>query len=160
MEEGLLIRLGEARDAEMLTQFNIAMARETEDKELSPDVVLSGVRGLLSRPEYGFYVVAEVQGAVCGSLMVTPEWSDWRDGCYWWIQSVYVKPDRRRQGVYRRLYEHLKTMAARRLDVCGFRLYVERENTTAQRAYQALGMRETCYKMYEEGQSHTPGPRG
>ena len=133
-----------------LAGFNAAMARETEERELSKDVVLSGVKGLMARPEHGFYMVAEKEGVLVGSLMVTIEWSDWRNGFFWWIQSVYVRPEYRRQGVYRRLYEAVKTRSISRPDVCGFRLYVETENTIAQKTYEDLGMREISYKMYEE----------
>ena len=150
MGQDISIRLAEERDAETLIRFNRAMARETENRALSSDVVSGGVRALLKHPEYGFYVVAEKNSEVVGSLMVTPEWSDWRDGFFWWIQSVYVRPEFRRRGIYRRLYGYVKARAAEERDICGFRLYVERENTVGQRTYKALGMRETCYKMYEE----------
>lgn len=150
MGHGVLIRLGEERDAETLTHFNTAMARETEHKVLSLDVVSAGVQALLKHPEYGFYVVAEKEGEVAGSLMVTPEWSDWRDGFFWWIQSVYIRPEFRRQGIYKRLYAYVKAKAAEGGNVCGCRLYVERKNTVAQRTYEALGMQETRYRMYEE----------
>lgn len=146
----ILIRPGEERDIETLTRFNIALAHETENKRLRHDVVSSGVQLMLGHPERGFYVVAETDGTVIGSLMVTAEWSDWRDGFFWWIQSVYVEPGYRRKGIYRRLYEHVKTMAVERHDVCGFRLYVELGNTAAQATYASLGMRETNYRMYEE----------
>ena len=126
------------------------MARETENKRLRYDVVSSGVRQMLGHSEWGFYVVAETDGSLVGSLMVTAEWSDWRDEFFWWVQSVYVEPAYRRKGIYRRLYEHVKAMAVVRNDVCGFRLYVEQENTAAQATYASLGMRETSYRMYEE----------
>ena len=150
MESDILIRPGEQRDIETLTRFNIAMARETENKRLSHDVASSGVRQMLGHPEWGFYVVAETDGFLVGSLMVTAEWSDWRDGFFWWVQSVYVEPAYRRKGIYRRLYAHVKAMAVERNDVCGFRLYVEQENTAARATYASLGMRETSYRMYEE----------
>ena len=132
------------------------MARETEAKDLR--VSAHGMRLLLLRsPQYGFYVVAEHygeqenQGEVVASLLVTYEWSDWRNGLFWWIQSVYVKPRFRRQGVYRRLYEFVKSRAAaEEPNVRGFRLYVEKENRIAQQTYERLGMTETHYKMFEE----------
>ncbi len=170
--QGFKIRLAERRDVPALVEFNRAMARETEGKELSPGVLTSGVENLLKAPVYGFYVVAERTPAadesetagpsnsnapaapeIVGSLMVTFEWSDWRNGLFWWIQSVYVRPDFRRRGVYRALYDFLKRHAERpgyRGYVCGFRLYVEKNNTAAQQTYERLGMRETYYKMYEE----------
>ena len=146
----LHIRLAEARDAALLAEFNIAMARETEGKRLLPAVVGAGVRRMLAEPALGFYLVAEAGGEVAGSLMVTTEWSDWRNGRFWWIQSVYVRPGRRRRGVFRALYAHLGETAAREPDVCGFRLYVERENSAAQATYRALGMEGTDYLLFEQ----------
>ena len=144
------VRRAAARDREVLVEFNLAMARETEAKELSPEVLRAGVAHFIERPQYGFYVVAEDGGRVVGSLMITYEWSDWRDGLFWWIQSVYVRPSHRRRGVYRRLYEHVKRLAAAEREVRGFRLYVEKENRVAQTTYEQLGMAETHYRMYEE----------
>lgn len=144
------LRRADARDADALVEFNLAMARETEAKELAPEVLRAGVAHFIERPRYGFYLVAEDAGCVVGSLMVTYEWSDWRDGLFWWIQSVYVLPSHRRRGVYRRLYEHVKRLAAEAPEVRGFRLYVEKENRAAQATYERLGMDETHYKMYEE----------
>jgi GNAT superfamily N-acetyltransferase len=144
------LRLAEARDTQALVEFNRAMARETEAKELAVDVLTAGVENLLRSPQYGFYVVAEYDGEVVASLLVTYEWSDWRNGLFWWIQSVYVRPEFRRQGVYRRLYEFVKSRAANERDVRGFRLYVEKENRIAQQTYERLGMTETHYRMFEE----------
>lgn len=148
--EDVVIRTGEQGDAAALIEFNIAMALETEDKVLARELVSNGVQTLLNKPEYGFYVIAEKTGEIAGSLMVTTEWSDWRDGEFWWVQSVYVRRDCRRQGIYRKLYEYIKLKAAKKGNVCGFRLYVERDNTVAQKAYSKLGMCETFYKMFEE----------
>lgn len=145
-----LIRLGEKSDAQRICDFNVAMAWETEKTKLDPKVTLAGVNGLLENPEHGFYVVAERQGDVVASLMVTTEWSDWRNAFFWWIQSVYVAPDFRRQGLYSAMYRFVKTKAANRPDVCGFRLYVEVDNHIAQKTYKARGMVELHYKMYEE----------
>jgi ribosomal protein S18 acetylase RimI-like enzyme len=144
------VRRADPRDAAALVEFNLAMARETESKELAPEVLSAGVRRFIERPHFGFYLVAEDGGRAVGSLMVTYEWSDWRDGLFWWIQSVYVLPTHRRRGVYRRLYEHVKQLAAAEPDVRGFRLYVEKENRAAQSTYERLGMSETHYLMYEE----------
>jgi len=146
----LLVRTGENRDCETLAKFNMAMAWETEKKRLELPVVAEGVQTLQKNPQHGFYVVAEVGNEVVGSLMVTYEWSDWRCGLFWWIQSVYVKPEFRQQGVFRRLYEFLKEKAAQEQNVCGFRLYAEQSNSTAQNTYGSVGMKETPYKFYEE----------
>lgn len=148
--EDVLVRTGEEGDAAALIEFNIAMALETEAKVLTLEVVSNGVQTLLKNPAYGFYVIAEKSGEIAGSLMVTTEWSDWRNGEFWWVQSVYVRDDYRRQGIYRRLYEYIKVKAAERANVCGFRLYVERDNAVAQQAYSKLGMSETFYKVFEE----------
>ena len=126
------------------------MAFETEGAELNPEVALAGARRLIREPNLGFYLVAECAREVVGALMITTEWSDWRNGVFWWIQSVYVIPRWRRRGVYRRLYEQVKELAGANPDVCGYRLYVERENTVAQSTYRSVGMAETHYRMYEE----------
>jgi ribosomal protein S18 acetylase RimI-like enzyme len=144
------IRLAMPDDAQVLIEFNCAMALETENKQLLPEVIGAGVRALLANPALGFYLIAEAGGRVAGSLMITKEWSDWRNGSFWWIQSVYVRPEFRRQGVYKRLYRHVQELAARDPAVCGFRLYVERENSRAQAAYRAAGMQETRYLVFEE----------
>lgn len=150
MPASLLIRPATPEDAAVLASFNTAMALETEHKQLVPDVVRRGVERLLAHPEWGFYLIAEQTGQVVGSLMITTEWSDWRDAHFWWVQSVYVRPERRGQGVYRALYTEVKRRAAQE-NVCGFRLYVERDNERAQRTYRTLGMQETFYKVFEEG---------
>jgi ribosomal protein S18 acetylase RimI-like enzyme len=146
----IAIRRAGADDAQVLVDFNRAMALETEGKELLPEVIGAGVRALLANPAAGFYVVAEMDGRVVGALMLTKEWSDWRNGAFWWIQSVYVRPEYRRRGVYRSLYQHLQQLATADPAVCGFRLYVERENAAAQAVYRRLGMAETHYLVYEE----------
>lgn len=143
------IRLATPADAGALIEFNAAMALETERKELLPEVIGAGVRSLLGNPAAGFYVLAE-KDSVVGSLMITKEWSDWRNGTFWWIQSVYVRPEFRRQGVYRNLYRHVQDLASKDSAVCGFRLYVERENDRAQATYGALGMKQTRYLVFEE----------
>ena len=144
------LRLAGNADADTLVEFNCAMALETEGKQLLPEVAGAGVRGLLGKRGSGFYVVAEAEGKVVGALLVTKEWSDWRNGDFWWIQSVYVRPESRRKGIYKALYRHVQQLAAQDPAVCGFRLYVERENTRAQQIYRALGMNETRYLVFEE----------
>ncbi len=150
MPRALKIRRATARDMNTLIAFNRAMALETERKDLWPRVIGAGVRGLLRRPDAGFYSVAELGGRVIGALMVTKEWSDWRNGDFWWIQSVYVDPEHRRRGVYRRMYAYLRTLAARGRAVVGFRLYVEQNNRRAQSTYRASGMKRTHYLVYEQ----------
>lgn len=143
------IRNAVEEDAAILTGFNIAMALETENKELPRGLVASGVAQMLARQDLGFYLVAEVDGEVAGCLGVTFEWSDWRNGLFWWIQSVYIVREQRRKGVFRALYEHVIDMARGQASVCGVRLYVEKENTNAQQTYLHLGMSETDYLLYE-----------
>jgi len=146
----MIIRQALSQDAAELAEFNINMARETERMELIPEVISAGVKGMINNPERGFYLVVELDNGIQASLMVTTEWSDWRNGMFWWIQSVYVRPAYRRQGLYRELYERVKELAEQEAAVCGFRLYVEHWNTVAQKTYASLGMAETVYKMFEE----------
>ncbi len=144
------IRKAVLSDAVVIAEFNQNMAWETEDKQLLEDLVLAGVNSLLANPTYGFYLVAELEGEVVGSLMITTEWSDWRNGVFWWVQSVYIRPEFRRQGIYRQLYAAVKALSAEQGNVCGFRLYVEQENHNAQATYRGLGMQATDYLIYEE----------
>ena len=151
VNQGTNITVREAVEGDVATiaAFNSAMAVETEGKELEQAVVLEGVAAIVRRRELGFYLVAEVGGAIAGQLMITTEWSDWRNGYFWWIQSVYVKPEFRRVGVYSRLYERVREMALAAGDVKGVRLYVAKENIGAQRVYERLGMGDSGYLMYE-----------
>lgn len=144
------IRLAEKADAALLVRFNQAMALETEAKTLDEATLESGVAAVLNDEGKGFYAVAEDANAIVGGLMVTFEWSDWRNSWFWWIQSVYVVPEARGARIYSRLYQFVREKARERKDVCGFRLYVERENLHAQRVYEKLGMEQSHYLMYEE----------
>lgn len=156
---GINIRRGQPADWSALVDFNCRMAKETEGLELDRARVSLGVQTLLSDSGRGFYVIAESNGTskdeksaeIAGSLMVTTEWSDWRNGVFWWVQSVYIQPEFRRKGIYSQLYAHVKELAKEAGNVCGFRLYVEKKNIVAQKTYEALGMAETHYLMYEEG---------
>jgi GNAT superfamily N-acetyltransferase len=145
------IRIAKTEDATSLVEFNQAMAMETEGKRLDADILKNGVGTVFDDEGKGFYVVAEEDGQIVGGLMVTFEWSDWRNGWFWWIQSVYVLPDFRGRRIYSLLYEFVKNRAAAHEgNVCGFRLYVEKENVNAQKVYQKLGMESSHYLMYEE----------
>lgn len=144
------IRIAASEDAASLVEFNQAMAFETEGKTLDHEILKSGVEAIFGDASKGFYVVAENEGKIVGGLMITFEWSDWRNQWFWWIQSVYILPDFRGRGIYRLLYEFVKEKAAERGDVCGFRLYVERENVGAQKVYEKTGMQSSHYLMYEE----------
>lgn len=143
------IRRATLADAGRIADHNQAMARETENIQLDPERLRLGVDAVLRDPAKGFYTVAEAEAQVVGQMMVTFEWSDWRNGTFWWVQSVYVEPAYRRRGVYRRLYEHVLNAAKDRRDVCGVRLYVDKDNRTAQQVYQRLGMNSAQYAMYE-----------
>lgn len=144
------VRSAQAADAGVLANFQVAMAAETEDKGLDAQRLRQGIETLLEHPAEGFYLIAEQNGRALGSLMVTFEWSDWRNGRFWWIQSVYVDPAHRRQGVYSALHAQIKRLAREDPQSCGIRLYVERENLQAQRTYEKLGMVETHYRLFEE----------
>src|SRR4051794_21590053 len=145
----LTIRRATAADEPVLVAFNTAIAWETERKTLSPDTLTAGVRAVFADPARGFYTVAERGGEVVGQMMVTFEWSDWRNGWFWWVQSVYVRADARRAGVFRSLYRAIEGRAAADPTVIGLRLYFERDNTRAQATYRALGMADTTYGVME-----------
>lgn len=151
----LRVRTAALADVERIAAFQQAMALETEGKMLDAVTLRQGVAGVFEAPEKGFYLVAVADAAeggtaaVVGSLLITYEWSDWRNATFWWIQSVYVDAGWRRQGVYRAMYDHVLGLAGARGDVCGIRLCVERTNAVAQRTYDSLGMRKSHYDMYE-----------
>ncbi|HEM46488.1 MAG TPA: GNAT family N-acetyltransferase [Alphaproteobacteria bacterium] len=145
----LSIRQATPEDRDRIVLFNQAMARETEGRILDREVLTRGVEAMLGDPRHGRYFVAEEEDAIVGQLAVTTEWSDWRNGDIWWIQSVYVSREHRRRGVYRQLHLHVRDMA-RAAGVIGLRLYVERDNEAAQTAYASLGMHPSAYVMYEE----------
>lgn len=145
----LTIRRGEPRDLNVITTYNIQMAQETEQKKLDPYVVTAGVRAALADEHKGIYFVAEVEGRVVGQLMITHEWSDWRNGDVWWIQSVYVLPEFRKQGVFKALHTHTRA-AAIEAGAAMLRLYVERDNARAQDVYKTLGLSLSGYLMMEQ----------
>lgn len=144
------VRLARAEDVGPLVEFNQAMALETEGKTLDPKKITPGVAAVFTDDKKGFYVVAESQAGIVGGLMVTYEWSDWRNAWFWWIQSVYILPEARGKRLYSRMYEFVRQQAAAVGNVCGFRLYVENDNYHAQKVYDAVGMRASHYLMYEE----------
>ena len=143
------IREGRPEDAPVLAEYNRRMALETEDKELDSETVSRGVAQGLRQPDKCRYFVAESGDQVVGQAMVTYEWSDWRNGDLWWIQSVYVHPDHRRQGICTRLFRHIESLAREAAGVCGLRLYVEEDNAVGQAVYKKLGMSHTGYHVYE-----------
>jgi ribosomal protein S18 acetylase RimI-like enzyme len=145
----ILIRRAKPSDAAIIARFNAAMGTETEGILLDRKKLNRGVKAILSDPMKGFYLVAEVDGTIAGQMMITREWSDWRNGFFWWIQSVYVLPAYRRRGVYRALHESVVAQGRKRRDVCGIRLYVDHQNLPAQKAYKQLGMKRSNYEIFE-----------
>ena len=138
-------------DSSTIIEHNCAMALETEGRVLDKQSAELGVKGLFDRPQFGFYLLANIDEKPAASLMVTYEWSDWRNGVFWWIQSVYVKTEFRRQGIYAAMYSELKKMASESTTpVCGFRLYAETENIVAHATYKSSGMNACNYIMFEE----------
>lgn len=149
MTEPIEIRPARPGDAGAIVHFQVLMARETEGLELDLLKVIRGVRAVFDDPSKGEYWVAEAGGQVVSSLMTTYEWSDWRNGTVLWVQSVYVLPELRGSGVYRRMYEHLKERVEASPGLMGVRLYVDRRNTAAQRVYERVGMSREHYELFE-----------
>lgn len=147
--EPILVRPARHDDVSLMARWAEAMAFETEHKQLDPATVTTGILAGLEDPERACYFMAEIAGEPVGTLAYTFEWSDWRNGWWWWIQSVYVAPEHRRKGAFQALYAHVQGLARKRDDVCGLRLYVERDNIPAQRTYEFLGMLDPGYRMYE-----------
>lgn len=147
-EPTITIRNGRPADAEIVAAFNLALARETENLALDPQTVLNGVQKALADAGKGTYFIAEIGGEIVGCLMITHEWSDWRDGDMWWIQSVYVREDARRLGVFRKMFDHVR-QAAVAANVRCIRLYVEHNNHRAKKTYASLGMNDTHYDVME-----------
>jgi GNAT superfamily N-acetyltransferase len=145
----ILVRSARQNDRDLMADWAVAMALESEVKHLPLDMVTRGIQAGLDDPARANYFIAEIAGEPAGTVMLTPEWSDWRDGWWWWIQSVYVPPAHRRKGVFRALFEHVRNKAAATDGVRGLRLYVERENAGAQRTYEFVGMKDAGYRMYE-----------
>ncbi|MBK8881538.1 MAG: GNAT family N-acetyltransferase [Bacteroidales bacterium] len=144
----IIIRKAKPEDAEVIIDFQQKMAWETEEMTLPTEVVTKGVNAVFSNQVLGQYWVAEDEGLVIASLLITYEWSDWRNANVWWFQSVYVLPSHRRKGIFRSMYLHIRN-EAENAGVAGLRLYVETNNTRAQKTYEALGMKREHYSMYE-----------
>jgi GNAT superfamily N-acetyltransferase len=144
-----VIRQSKLADRDVIAAFNVALALETENLRLDPAVVRPGVEAVLRDPARGIYFVAENQGAVIGQVLITYEWSDWRNGSFWWLQSVYVQKEFRARGVFKALFGHVVAQAAPQKNVCGLRLYMEEENHRAREVYHRLGLNETRYQVFE-----------
>ena len=154
----ITVRQATLEDTEFLVAGNAAMAQETESRTLDLATLRAGVRALFADPTRGFYLIAEISGRPAGQIMITYEWSDWRNATFWWIQSVYTLPESRRRGVFQSLYDYVDAQARQRGNVCGLRLYVESHNHRAQAVYHRCGMREAVYRMYERDCSTTLRP--
>ncbi len=143
------IRTARTTDAEIIAHFNTLLAQETEARLLEPERLRRGVECVLADPARGTYWVAEIDAQIVGQLLITSEWSDWRNGFFWWIQSVYVAQCWRGQGVFQSLYSHVRRLASDRAEVCGLRLYVEASNGRAKQTYERIGLARTHYEVYE-----------
>jgi GNAT superfamily N-acetyltransferase len=143
------IRDAAVEDIDTLIAFNEALALETENKTLRREDARCGVKAVFDDPAKGSYYVADLDGGVAGSLLITPEWSDWENAYFWWIQSVYVLPDFRGQGIYKALYRHACGLARSSGQVRGLKLYVEQNNYTAKKVYEKLGMVRAVHDIYE-----------
>ena len=152
ISQGISIRKAGFEDIEKIADYNVQMAKETEDKTLDRTVVIKGVKAVVEDPHKGFYLVAEKKDNgkdVVGQLMITFEWSDWRNKCFWWIQSVFVDRRYRNQKIFTSLYEEIKRLIKSREDICGLKLYVKEHNESAKKVYEALGMNRTSYEIFE-----------
>lgn len=145
----IIVRPAEPLDFEVIATFQIAMARETEQIQLYKPIVTAGVKRVFAKPELGKYFVAEKDEKVVASLLITYEWSDWRNGTVWWIQSVYVEPSCRQQGVFTTIYRHIKQMVLADDRIMGIRLYVDKSNLRARKIYEKLEMNGDHYALYE-----------
>ena len=146
----IVIRDASPADGPIIAEFNSRLREETEGKSLDPAVIGPGVAAMLDDPLKGRYWVAEADGEIGGQIMVTYEWSDWRNGFWWWLQSVYVRDDSRDAGVFKALYRYVEALARDDESAVGIRLYVERDNASAQAIYDKLGFRETGYRMQQK----------
>jgi len=144
----ITIRKALPADASIIIDFQQKMAWETEKISLIPEIIIKGVDAVFTNPSFGQYWVAEEKGDVVASLLITYEWSDWRNTNVWWLQSIYVLPAFRRTGIFRSMYSHIRNEADKQ-GVVGLRLYVESNNSRAQNTYESLGMKSDHYKMYE-----------
>ena len=145
----MIIRKAKQDDLGMIVQFNYNLAYETEDKKLDKGILFRGVKAILEDASKGTYYVCEIDGQVVGQIMYTYEWSDWRNGTFIWVQSVYVNKEVRGKGIFKELYKKVKEICDSSDDYVGIRLYVERENYNAQETYIKIGMSECNYYMYE-----------
>lgn len=153
----ITIRSAQPQDLGTLVRFNQSLAQEVQGQQLEPQQLTQGVQAVLTDPSRGFYTVVEQDDRIVAAALVTFEWSDWRNAWFWWIQDVYVDLNYRQQGIYRRLYAHLR-VNAQAANVCGLRLYVYKGNIRAQEVYRRLGMVPSQSELFEENLSYGPSP--
>jgi len=144
----IVIRKAAPSDTPSIIDFQLKMAWETEELKLDPETIKKGVNAVFENNSRGQYYVAEEDGNLIASLLITDEWSDWRNRNVWWLQSVYVLPEYRRRGVFRLMYNHIRLLAEKN-DIAGLRLYVETKNSAAKKTYESLGMSSEHYSFYE-----------
>jgi GNAT superfamily N-acetyltransferase len=144
------VRRATAADMELVCEFNRLLALESESKTLDASVLRVGVTAVLADPAKGLYFLAAEGTDVLGQMGVTYEWSDWRNGWFWWIQSVYVRPAARRRGVFRLIFEHIRHLARSDPSVIGLRLYVDQSNAAAHATYEKMGFAWTEYEVMEQ----------
>jgi len=149
-----IIRFAQQDDIPSIVKFNTTMAMETEDITLNISTVRSGVEAVLKDNKRGNYIIAEHEEVPIGQLLITKEWSDWRNKYFWWIQSVYVQPEFRKQNIYRKLYQKVVDSAIESKNVCGIRLYVDRQNVVARKVYHKMGMEKSNYLLFEKDLMH------
>ena len=143
------IRKALNKDIDVIARYNYNLAYETENKTLDMNILTKGVEAIIKDENKGIYHVCEINGEVVGQIMYTFEWSDWRNGTFLWIQSVYVNKEFRGMGVFKALYKFIRDIADNDNNICGIRLYVEKENTIAKKTYKNIGMKECNYYIYE-----------
>jgi ribosomal protein S18 acetylase RimI-like enzyme len=146
----LRVRKATVDDRDTIVRVNMELATETENRELDKSTVSEGVDAVFADPNKGFYLVCEAKGEVAGGLLVTAEWSDWRNAWFWWIQSVYVFSEFRKRGVYSALHRHVEKLGRDQGDVCGIRLYVDNDNEQAKATYRKMGMKPGRYQLFDE----------
>ena len=145
----MTIRKAEKKDIRTIAEFQQKMARETENLQLDETVLVKGVGSVFENPSLGFYLLAQDEGRVIASMLLTPEWSDWRNSLFLWIQSLYVIPEYRKKGVFRMMYDHVRNMVSESDEYAGLKLYVDKGNTRAQEVYRRVGMEASHYNLFE-----------
>jgi GNAT superfamily N-acetyltransferase len=143
------VRKADITDLDIIIANNVEMAQETENKTLDKSTISHGVEEVLHNPNLGWYYLAEIDRHNAGQLMITREWSHWRNGYFWWIQSVFVHKTHREKGVYNSLHKHV-VARAKKMGVVGLRLYVDSKNKSAQKVYERLGVKNSHYLFYEK----------